>query len=149
MSSITIFIADRQPKIRTACVDLLRQDKKMHVLGEARSGLEAITGLAKLRPHILLLNFNLLQRKSIPFLQALRLNSPKTKVVLLTRRANETALLRALSYGVRGYLRESLLSTFLTKMVHAVNRGETWVPRKMAAKIVDQLQMLIPMDHEQ
>jgi DNA-binding NarL/FixJ family response regulator len=137
MSSITVLIADDQQKNRTTCLDLLRDEKKIHVVGEARNGLEALTGVAKLRPHILLLNFNLLKRKRIPFLQTLRLRSPKTKVILLTRRAHEATILKALSYGVRGYLRESLLTTFLPRMVHAVNSGEAWVPHKMIPKIID------------
>ena len=137
MSSITVLIADDQQKNRTTCLDLLRDEKKIHVVGEARNGLEALTGVARLKPHILLLNFNLLKGKRIPFLQTLRLRSPKTKVILLTRRARETTILKALSYGVRGYLRESLLTTFLPRMVHAVNSGEAWVPHKMIPKIID------------
>ena len=139
MSSITVLVADDQQKNRMTCLDLLRDEKKIHVVGEARNGLEVITSVAKLKPHILLLNFNLLKRKRIPFLQTLRLSSPKTKVILLTRRARETTLLKALSYGIRGYLRESLLTTFLPKMVHVVNNGEAWVPRKMVPKILDHL----------
>ena len=139
MSSITVLVADDQQKNRMTCLDLLRYEKKIHVVGEARNGLEVITSVAKLKPHILLLNFNLLKRKRIPFLQTLRLSSPKTKVILLTRRARETTLLKALSYGIRGYLRESLLTTFLPKMVHVVNNGEAWVPRKMVSKILDHL----------
>jgi DNA-binding NarL/FixJ family response regulator len=121
------------------CLDLLRDEKKIHVVVEARNGLEVITSVAKLKPHILLLNFNLLKRKRIPLLQTLRLSSPKTKVILLIRRARETTLLKALSYGIRGYLRESLLTTFLPKMVYVVNDGEAWVPRKMVSKILDYL----------
>ena len=139
MSSITVLVADDQQKNRMTCLHLLRDEKKIHVVGEARNGLEVITSVAKLKPHILLLNFNLLKRKRIPFLQTLRLSSPKTKVILLTRRARETTLLKALSYGIRGYLRESLLTTFLPKMVHVVNNGEAWVPRKMVSKILDHL----------
>jgi DNA-binding NarL/FixJ family response regulator len=139
MSSITVLIADEKQKNRMTCLDLLRDEKKIHVVGEARNGLEVLTGVAKLRPHILLLNLNLLNRKRISFLQTLRLNSPKTKVILLTRRAHEATILQALSYGVWGYLRENLLTTFLPKMVHVVNSGEAWVPRKMVPKIIDHL----------
>jgi DNA-binding NarL/FixJ family response regulator len=139
MSSITVLIADDQQKNRMTCLDLLGYEKRIHVVGEARNGLEAITGVARLKPNILLLNFNLLKKKRIPLLQTLRLRSPKTKVILLTRRARETTILKALSYGVRGYLRESLLTTFLPRMVHVVNNGEAWVPHKMIPKIVDHL----------
>ena len=139
MPLITVLIADHQRKNRMTCLDLLRDEKKIHVVGEARNGLEVLTRVAKLNPHILLLNFNLLKRKRIPFLQTLRLRSPKTKVILLTHHSREATLLQALSYGVWGYLREDLLTTFLPKMVHVVNNGEAWVERTMVPKIIDHL----------
>jgi len=139
MPLIAVIIADHNKSTRMACLHLLQHEKGIRVAGEARNGLEAITGVAKLKPHILLLNFNLLKKKGTPLLQTLRLKSPRTQVILLTRRSPETTILEALSYGVRGYLRDGLIPTFLPKMVRAVNNGEAWVPRKMVSKILDYL----------
>ena len=112
------------------------------MVGEARNGLEVITSVTKLKPRILLLNLNLLKKKGTPLLQTLRLKSPRTQVILLTSRSPETTILEVLSYGVRGYLRDGLIPTFLPKMVRAVNNGEPWVPRKMVSKIIDRLTIL-------
>ena len=142
MSPITIVIADHNKSTRATCLGLLQDEKGIRVVGEARNGLEVITSVTKLKPRILLLNLNLLKKKGTPLLQTLRLKSPRTQVILLTSRSPETTILETLSYGVRGYLRDGLIPTFLPKMVRAVNNGEPWVPRKMVSKIIDRLTIL-------
>jgi two-component system nitrate/nitrite response regulator NarL len=142
MSPIRIVIADHYKPTRTICLDLLQREQGMQVVGEARNGLEVISTLGKVKPRILLLNSNILNKKRTPLLQALRQKSPQTRVILIVRRVSEATILEALSYSVRGYLRESLITTFLPKTIRAVNTGEAWVPRKMVSKIIDRLTTL-------
>jgi DNA-binding NarL/FixJ family response regulator len=142
MPFITVIIADHVKSTRAACLCLLQHEKGIRVVGEARNELEVISAISRLKPRILLLNFNLLKKKRIPLLQVLRLKSPRTKIILITRRTPEAMLLEVLSTGVRGYLRENLITTFLPKMVRVVNQGEAWVPRKMVSKILDRLTLL-------
>jgi DNA-binding NarL/FixJ family response regulator len=48
-------------------------------------------------------------------------------------------MIEALSCGVRGYLEEEALITFLPKAVRCVDAGEAWVPRSMVARIIERL----------
>ncbi len=138
MRTITVVIADRQKSSRSLSRNTLQSEKRISVVGVARNGLEAIIATGRIKPHILLLNSNLLRGKRNPLLRALRQKSPRTKMILLTRRASETAILEALSIGVRGYLKETDISAFLPKAVCQVDAGEAWLPRKMELKIVDR-----------
>jgi DNA-binding NarL/FixJ family response regulator len=142
MSAITVLIADRDEARRAACARLLQPEKGIRVVGRAQSGLEALSATTKLKPRILLLGLNLLQRKKIALLCALRQKSPRTKVILLTHHTPETRILEALSYGARDYLEEKVLSAFLAKAVRCVDAGEAWVPRKMVARIIERLARL-------
>jgi two-component system nitrate/nitrite response regulator NarL len=139
MSPITIVIADQYKPTRTICLDLLQREKGIRVVGEARNGLEVISTLAKLKPRILLLNSNLLNKRRTSLLQTIHMKSPRTRVILIVRHVSEPIILEALSYGIRGYLREPFIITFLPKTVRAVNTGEAWIPRKMVSKIIDCL----------
>jgi len=142
MPPITLVIADQEKARRIACVRLLQPEKGIRVTGEARNGLEAIAATAKLKPRVLLLNLSLLKGKEISLLPVLRQKSPRTKVILLTRRAPESRILEALSHGAMGYLEENVLNAFLPKAVRIVDAGEAWIPRKMVAKIIDRLARL-------
>ncbi|MBI3006939.1 MAG: response regulator transcription factor [candidate division NC10 bacterium] len=139
MTPITVVIADREKASRAACLRLLRPEKGIRVVGEARSGLEAIAA-AKLKPRILLLDVHMAAGNGVALLRILRQKSPRTKVILLTRRASQARILDVLAHGARGYLDKKAFRTFLLpKAVRLVDAGQAWVPRKMVAKILDRL----------
>jgi len=142
MSSITVLIADHDEARRAACARLLQPEKGIRVVGRAKSGLETLSATAKLKPRILLLGLNLLKRKKIGLIYALRQKSRRTKVILLTHHTPETRILEALSYGARGYLEERALRTFLVEAVRRVDAREAWMPRKMVARIIERLPRL-------
>jgi two-component system response regulator DegU len=139
MPTITVVIADGDKTSRARSLNTLQPEKGISVVGVARNGLEAILAADGLKPHILLLNLNLFRGKEDNLLRALRRKSPRTKTILLTRRASQTPILEALSQGALGYLNEKAVSSLLPKAVRQVEAGEAWVPRKMAARIVDRL----------
>lgn len=138
MPPITVVIADREKASRAACRRLLRLEKGIRVVGEVRSGLEAIAAV-KLRPRILLLDVHMAAGNGVALLRILRQKSPRTKVILLTRRASQARILDVLAHGARGYLDKKAFRTFLSKAVRLVDAGQAWVPRKMVAKILDRL----------
>jgi len=138
MPVISIVIADREKAARAASRRLLEPENGIRVVGEARSGLEAIAA-AKLRPRILLLDVHMAAGNGVALLRILRQKSPRTKVILLTSRASEARILDVLAHGARGYLDKKVLRAFLPKAVRVVDAGQAWVPRKMVAKILDRL----------
>ena len=139
MPVISIVIADRGKAGRAASRRLLDPEKDIRVVGEARSGLDAVTAAEKLKPSILLLDLGLVDGDSTLLLPVIRRKSPRTRVLLLSDSAPDSRTLEALSHGARGYLDRATLSTYLSRAVRAVNAGEAWVPRKMVAKIMDRL----------
>ncbi len=143
MPPITVEIADREETRRLACVRLLLPHEGIEVVGEARNGPEVVTATAKLKPDILLLSFNLLRGREIALLLTLREMSPRTKVILLARRAPKPRLLQALSYGAHGYIDEKAVAAFLPKAVRLVESGQAWVPRKVVARIAERLNFLM------
>jgi len=139
MPRTTVVIWDRTKSGRSACLRILEPEKWVQVAAEAGNGLEVMAAVARLEPRILLIHTNMLERKDIKLLWALRQKSPRTKPILLTRRLSEKTILEAFSHGVRGYLQESAISTFLPKAVRLVDAGQVWVPRKMVARVINRL----------
>ncbi len=142
MPPIAVVVADRQKADRDECLRMLEPEGGIRVVGEARSGLEAITLTSRLRPRILLLDLGLAREEGSSLIPVLRRKSPQTRVLLMTDEASESRTLEALAHGARGYLDKSLLAKFLPRAVRVVDAGEAWVPRKMVAKIMDRLASL-------
>jgi DNA-binding NarL/FixJ family response regulator len=142
MPPITVLIADHDNARAGSCARLLRPEKGIRLVGRIPSGLDNFASLADLKPDILLISSNVLKAKAISGLAVLRRSTPRTKVILLARRTSDARILDALSFGVRGYLEEDVLGTFLVKAVRCVAGGEAWVPRKMVARIIERLARL-------
>src|SRR5262245_15611608 len=140
MPPITVVVADQEQTSRAVCLDLLQPLKDVTVVGKVTSALGAVAA-ARLKPRVLLLDLNLTlsQGPHDGLLPAIRRQSPRTRVILLTRRVSERRILDALAQGPPGYLEKRALRTFLPKAVRRVAAGEAWVPRRMIAKIVDRL----------
>jgi DNA-binding NarL/FixJ family response regulator len=145
MQSISVVIADRGKSARTTCRSVLEFEKGIQVVGEAASGLDAVTAAERLQPSILLLDLGLFNGDGPSLLPVIRRKSPGTRVLLLTDEAPEAPTLEALSHGARGYLERATLRTHLPRAVRAVGAGEAWVPRKMVTRIMARLaQLSIP-----
>ena len=139
MPPTTVLIADPRKTRRAACVSLLRPQRGIRVVAEARSGWEAISATALLKPHILLLALSLSPGNAVALLPVLRRQSPRTKVILLSGRPSRARALKGLCHGARGYLEQKGLRAFLPKAVRVVEAGEAWVPRGMVATLADLL----------
>jgi len=142
MAVISILIAERGKSGRAASRRLLEPEKDIRVVGEARSGLDAAAAAEKLKPSIMLLDLTLFDGDSTALLPVIRHKSPRTRVLLVSNGRSDARTLKALSHGARGYLDKATLRAQLPRAVRAVNAGEAWVPRKMVAKIMDQLARL-------
>ena len=142
MPPIRVVIADRGKSDRTVCRSLLEREKDIRVVGEAASGLEAVSAAERLKPGILLLDLELFNGDGPSLLPVIRRRSPLTRVLLLTNRAPEAPTLDALSHGARGYLEKGALRTHLPRAVRAVGAGEAWVPRKMVTQIMARVARL-------
>src|SRR5207244_6404690 len=139
MPLTTVLIADVEKDGRATCRRILQPEKKIKVVGEARSGLEAMTAAARLKPRVLLLDPSVVGGEGASLVSTILEKSPKTRIILLTEHASDADILDALSEGALGYLAKPVHPTYLTKAVRAVAAGEAWVPRRMVGKVIDQL----------
>jgi two-component system, NarL family, response regulator len=142
MRPISVLIADRAKSGRATCRTLLEPEKGIRVVGEAASGLDAVTAAERLKPSILLLDLALFNGDGTVLLPVIRRKSPRTRVLLLTDDAPEAPTIEALSHGARGYLEKGALRTYLPRAVRAVGAGEAWVPRKMVGQLMARLAQL-------
>jgi len=139
MRPITVVVA-AEPIERALCKSLLEPAGGITVVADVEAGPAALAALARLRPQVLVLDLQRPRLDVLACLPHIRLQSPRTRVILLTSRRTPTALiLEGLRRGARGYLDRAALRPFLSKAVRALSAGEAWVPRQMVSRILDQL----------
>jgi DNA-binding NarL/FixJ family response regulator len=135
VSDISVVVADQQKTVRASYVRQLLPETGIAVIGEAGTSYEVVRAL-RLKPHVLLLDWEISVVHGVSILPLVRYQSPTTKIILLGERASRTRLLNALSLGARGYLRKAVAGNFLPKAVRVVGEGDVWVPRTIVSTIL-------------
>ncbi len=109
MPLTTVLIADLEKAGRATCRRLLQPEKKIRVVGEARSGPGAMAATVRLKPRVLLLDRSLVGGKGAALVSPILEKSPDTRIILLTERASDASILDALSQGAVGCLAKKRL----------------------------------------
>lgn len=136
---VSVLIADRDRATRAAAARVIQSLRGMRIVGEAKSGLEAVSATARLKPRVVLLDLKLSSEFGATLVSVLRRKSARTRVILLVGRAPEAKILEALSHGAVGCVSKKDLVRFLPEALVAVSSGEAWMSRKLIPKIMDRL----------
>lgn len=100
----------------------------------------AVARIRRLNPQVLLMNAGQAMQECCDLLRALQDYCPSIQaLVVIDEAVGEDDLLKALACGARGFIAEDLDFINFSKVVTAIDRGEPWVPRKMTARLMQQI----------
>lgn len=136
---IRIVTADDHPIFRDGLRRLLESEPGFQVVGEAGSGTEALRVVAQLSPDILLLDMGMPDGSGLDVLRALRGESGKVKVILLTAGAEKEHMLEALQLGARGLVLKHSATPLLHKCIRSVMAGEYWFGHDRLPDLIEAL----------
>lgn len=139
LPSVSILIADSDRASRAAATRVIQSLRGMRVVGEATTGLEAVSMTGRLKPRVVLLDLNLSSEFGASLISVLRRKSSRSRVILLVGRAPENRIIEALSHGAVGCVTKKHMARFLPEALEAVASGEAWMSRKLIPKIMDRL----------
>lgn len=122
--SLTILLADDHHVVRQGLRSLLENEPGFRVVGEASSGVEAISLVEQLHPMVLVLD---LMMPALNGLEVTRRVKEQTKVLILSMHADEGYVLEALNNGAYGYLLKDSTATELVQAVRAVSLGKRYL----------------------
>ena len=121
------------------CANLARMvatDPACHVVGSFRTEREAIEGVARLRPNVVLVDVNLPDGTGVEAVRRLAPLLPNTEFVMLTIYQDGDVLFSALSAGAHGYLIKPVRAEELLGAIHDVLEGGAPMSNVVARKIV-------------
>lgn len=136
---INILIVDDDILVSNALKTILESDEEMHVTGMGTDGKDAVSLYETLHPDVLLMDIRM---KEMSGLQASRhiLNLDKNaKILLLTTFSDDEYIVKALKYGVKGYLLKQDYQSIIPA-IRAVYTGQTVFGTKIVSKIPGLLQ---------
>src|SRR5262245_18670108 len=147
---IRILSVDDHPLLQEGVAVMIRSQPDMELVGEARTGRDAIQRFRELRPDVTLMDLRLPDMDGIEAMSAIRGEFPDARIVVLTTFEGDAEIRRALAAGARGYLLKSADPKELLEAIRQVRAGKMRVPPEVAARLAEHLgdQALTPREIE-
>jgi len=101
---VSVLVVDDQAPFRVAARSVVRATKGFEVVGEAKSGEEALEAVARLEPHLVLMDINMEGMGGIEASRRIRDEHPATQVVLLSTYDEDDLPADARTCGAAAYV---------------------------------------------
>lgn len=126
-----------QPKIRVLLADdhllvidgirsCLETYEHIDVVGEARTGLEALEKAEQLSPDVILMDINMPELNGLDATERLKERLPHIKVLILSMHDNHQYISSAMQNGARGFVLKDVPFQEVATAIEAVHRGGTY-----------------------
>src|SRR3972149_10510482 len=136
-SPIRVLIVDDHLVVRQGLISLLESCKEIEVVGQAENGLTALSRTKSLNPDIILLDIRMPGSSGLDICRTLDMQSPKSRVIILTTYEEEDYLFRALRSGAWGYVLKTASYEELVDAIVSVASGHRPLRPALIAKLVD------------
>lgn len=124
-ASVPVLVVDDQPPFRRAAPAVLRRMEGFEMVGEARTGEEAVSLTASLEPALVLMDINLPDIDGIEATRRIIRSHPGTVVVLVSTYRAENLPDDASSCGAAAYLHKTdVRPAVLTELWHRRGRPD-------------------------
>ena len=123
---IRVIIADDHKLVRDGVRALLKSDKEIQVVGEARDGQEAIKLTDQLAPDVVLMDVGMPLTDGLTALREIVISHHNVHVVMVSMYTDENVVNAAMRSGANGYVSKSDDFRELSSAVHAANDGKTY-----------------------
>jgi DNA-binding NarL/FixJ family response regulator len=131
-----IVIADDHDLTRAGLRSVLAQDPALELVGEARTGREAVDLARALQPDLVLMDVRMPDIDGLQATQMIKRASPMTTVLILSMFEDAEVLLEAVRAGAAGYVLKALSEAALREAVWDALAGNLPVDQYLAREVL-------------
>lgn len=143
---MNILIIDDDVLVSSALKTILEADDSLHVCGMGTDGLSAISMYQELKPDVLLMDIRMKNLGGLEASRQILSEDPEAKILLLTTFSDDEYIVKALKYGVKGYLLKQDYQSIIPA-IKAVYTGQTVFGTEIISKIPNLLQNKTEFDY--
>lgn len=126
-----IFLVDDHPLVREGLANLINEQNDMVACGEAEDSAEAITGIAKTRPDVALVDISLKNESGLELVKNLESQFPLVALIVLSMHDEALYAERALRAGARGYVMKRESTKSVLASIRRVMEGGVYVSERV------------------
>ncbi len=136
---IRVLIADDQALVRDGFRALLEREHDLEVVGDAIDGTEAVAGVDRLRPDVVLMDIRMPRLDGIEATRRiLSTGSRDAKVLMLTTFDSDIYVYDALRAGASGFLLKDVRRDDLVNAVRVVAAGDALLAPSLTRRFIEQ-----------
>lgn len=136
---MNILIADDDILVATALKTILEADSSLHVCGIGSDGSDAVRLYRQEQPDVLLMDIRMKEMNGLDASQKILSEFPDAKILLLTTFSDDEYIIKALKFGVKGYLLKQDYGSIIPAL-KAVSTGQTVFGTEIVSRIPDLIQ---------
>ncbi|MBM3132781.1 MAG: response regulator transcription factor [Chloroflexi bacterium] len=137
MTPITVVMADDHDVVRRGLEALLETEPMFRVVGEARTGQEAIELIKQHQPDILVIDIIMPGLNGLEVTRRTAQISPNTRVVVLSMYENEPYVLEALRAGAMAYVLKGSTAEDLVRAIREVSAGHYYLSHPLSKRALE------------
>lgn len=135
-ASIRVLLADDHDILRQGLRLLLSLQHEIQIVGEARTGREAVEMVRNHQPDVVVMDITMPDIDGLEACRLIRSQYPSTQVLILTMHESEEYFLQALRVGAAGYLVKKAAPTDLHMAIHSVAHGGAFLYPGLAKALI-------------
>ncbi|MGQ9637781.1 MAG: response regulator [Thermodesulfobacteriota bacterium] len=132
-----IVLAEDHTILREGLKSLLSSSQDFEVIGEASDGREAIQGVEKLKPDLILIDLSMPRMNGMEAIREIRRLSKEVKIIVLTVHKSEEYILATFKAGADGYVLKDSTHEELLIAIKSVLKGKNYISPEISDKVLE------------
>lgn len=136
---ITVLLVDDHEVVRSGVRAFLDSQPDFEVVGEAKSGVEAVELALKHVPDVVLMDLVMAKMDGVEATRQVKNVSPRTKIVVLTSYHQDEYIFPALQAGAISYILKDVKMNELADAIRRASQGEATLHPRVASRVIQEL----------
>ncbi len=136
LKQITVLLAEDHAIVRQGLCLLLNADGHFIIVGEARTGRDAVEMAQTLRPDVILMDIAMPVLNGLEATRQILAANPAAKIIVLSAHSDDEYIERMSAAGVAGFLEKQTSAEVLTKAIREVAKGNTYFSPSIAKRLL-------------
>lgn len=132
---ITVLLAEDHAVVRQGLCALLNADGHFKMVGEAKTGREAVEKAKALRPDVILMDIAMPVLNGLEATRQILIANPTAKVIILSAHSDDEYIERMTAVGAVGFLEKQTSADVLTKAIRQVATGNKFFSPSIAKRM--------------
>jgi DNA-binding NarL/FixJ family response regulator len=134
---VSVLLVEDHVVMRQGLCSLLNADGRITIVGEARTGREAVELAQTLAPDVILMDIAMPVLNGVEATRQIIAANPVAKVVVLSAYSDDAYIERMCAVGVAGFLEKQTSADILVKAIREVARGKKFFSPVVAKRLRD------------